>query len=170
MKSKSAPRNCNLAARAAVFLAIGSSAILAVPSRAQSYDLVINGGRVMDPETMFDDIDTGLDAMKDRGRVQVGKVADLTLFDPKTARDNATYKVGESGLPSTGIPYVIVNGAIVVKNSEVLPIKPGQPIRFPPEARGRFEPVELNKWLGAHSINVPDMHEADDSGAAQMNK
>jgi len=104
MKSKSAPRNCNLAARAAVFLAIGSSAILAVPSRAQSYDLVINGGRVMDPETMFDDIDTGLDAMKDRGRVQVGKVADLTLFDPKTARDNATYKVGESGLPSTGIP------------------------------------------------------------------
>ena len=30
---------------------------LAVPALAQDYDLVINNGRVMDPETMFDDID-----------------------------------------------------------------------------------------------------------------
>jgi len=29
---------------------------LAVPALAQDYDLVINSGRVMDPETMFDDI------------------------------------------------------------------------------------------------------------------
>jgi len=112
--------------------------------------------------------DTGLEAMKERGRVQVGKVADLTLFDPKTARDNASYKAGENGLPSTGIPYVIVNGAIVVRDSRVLPVKPGQPIRFPVEAKGRFEPVEVNKWLGAHSISVPDMREADDSGAGTM--
>ncbi len=28
----------------------------AVPALAQDYDLVINNGRVMDPETMFDDI------------------------------------------------------------------------------------------------------------------
>jgi N-acyl-D-amino-acid deacylase len=35
------------------------------------------------------------------------------------------------------------------------------------EEKGRFEPVEVNKWLGAHSINVPDMHELDDTGAGQ---
>jgi N-acyl-D-aspartate/D-glutamate deacylase len=61
--------------------------------------------------------DAGLEAMKDRGRVQVGKIADLTLFDPKTVTDNATYKAGENGLPSTGVPYVIVHGTIVVENS-----------------------------------------------------
>ena len=33
------------------------------------------------------------------------------------------------------------------------------------EAQGRFQPVEINKWLGEHSINVPDMHELDDTGA-----
>ena len=29
---------------------------LAIPALAQDYDLVINNGRVMDPETMFDDV------------------------------------------------------------------------------------------------------------------
>ena len=35
-----------------------------------------------------------------------------------------------NSLPSTGIPYVIVNGTVVVKNSKVLKdVYPGQPIR-----------------------------------------
>jgi len=114
--------------------------------------------------------DTGLEAMKERGRVQVGKIADLTLFDPKTVKANATYKAGENGLPPTGIPYVIVHGAIVVKEGKVLPVKPGQPIRFPVEDKGRFEPVTVNKWLGKFAINVPDMHEIDDTGAGQVMK
>ncbi len=42
---------------------------------------------------------------------------------------------GEQGLPSTGLPYVIVNGTIVAKNSKVLPVKPGKPIRFPVEGQ-----------------------------------
>jgi len=114
--------------------------------------------------------DTGLVAMQERGRVQVGKIADLTLFDPKTVRANASYKAGENGLQPTGIPYVIVNGTIVVKGGKVLPVRPGQPIRFPVEEKGRFEPVEVNKWLGAHSINVPDMHGFDDTGASELAK
>jgi len=114
--------------------------------------------------------DMGLEAMKQRGRVQVGKVADLTLFNPKTVKANATYKAGENGLQPTGIPYVIVNGTLVVKNGTVLPVKPGQPIRFPVEAKGRYEPVTVNKWLSEFSINVPDMHEVDDTGAGQLVK
>jgi N-acyl-D-glutamate deacylase len=35
-----------------------------------------------------------------------------------TVKDNATKKGG--GLPSTGIPYVVVNGTIIVKDSKVL--------------------------------------------------
>jgi len=114
--------------------------------------------------------DTGLEAMKQRGRVQVGKVADLTLFDAAKVAPRATYKQGENGLPPVGIPYVIVNGTIVVDKGKVLPVKPGQPIRFPVEAKGRFEPLDKNEWLGSHTINVPDMHEMDDTGAAHLMK
>jgi len=38
----------------------------------------------------------------------------------------------KGALPSTGIPYVIVNGTVVVEDSKVLEsVYPGQPIRRP---------------------------------------
>ena len=116
--------------------------------------------------------DTGLKSMQDRGRMQVGKVADITIFDPETITDNSGYKVGEHGIPSTGIPYVVVNGTIVVKDNEVLPVKAGQAIRFPVEPKGRFEKIEVNKWLNEHTIGVnPDLSKIDvhdDSGAGAL--
>lgn len=60
----------------------------------------------------------GLKAMQERGRMQEGMVADITIFDAEKVTDHSTYAKGT--LPSNGIPYVIVNGAIVVKDSEVL--------------------------------------------------
>ena len=77
--------------------------------------------------------------------MQVGMVADITIFDPKNVTDNATYLKGT--LPTTGIPHVIVNGTVVVKDSKVLPdAYPGQPIRFPVESKGRYEPVDPATW------------------------
>jgi N-acyl-D-glutamate deacylase len=111
--------------------------------------------------------DSGIEAMKQRGRVQIGKIADLTLFDADKVAPRATYKEGENGLPPVGIPYVIVNGTIVVDQGKVLPVKPGQPVRFPVEPKGRFEPLDKNKWFGAHTINVPDMH-VDETGAGRI--
>jgi len=49
--------------------------------------------------------------------------------------------------------------------TKVPPVKPGQPIRFPVAAKGHSEPVQVNKWLGEHTLNVPDMHKLDDTGA-----
>ena len=66
---------------------------------------------------------------KQRGRVQEGAVADITIFNPETVTDNSTPKIGENSLPSTGIPYVIVNGTVVVDNSEVQKVFPGVAIR-----------------------------------------
>jgi cytosine/adenosine deaminase-related metal-dependent hydrolase len=113
--------------------------------------------------------DTGLEAMKQRGRLQVGKVADITIFDAETITDNSGFKVGQHGIPTTGIPYVVVNGTIVVKDSEVLPVKPGQEIRFPVEPKGRFEPIEVNAWLDKHTIGLNpgllEVHLEDESGA-----
>lgn len=69
----------------------------------------------------------GVPQMADKGRVQVGKDADITIFDPATVQDNATMQDG--GLPSTGIPYVLVNGTIVVRDSETVDgVFPGKPI------------------------------------------
>jgi N-acyl-D-aspartate/D-glutamate deacylase len=48
----------------------------------------------------------------DRGLVRPGQAADLAIFDPQTVRDEATFE--DPHRHPTGIPYVIVNGAVVV--------------------------------------------------------
>ena len=57
-------------------------------------------------------------AMHHKGRVQVGADADLTLFDPNTVQDQATYQ--HQTLPSRGIPFVIVGGTPVVDHGEIV--------------------------------------------------
>jgi N-acyl-D-aspartate/D-glutamate deacylase len=99
----------------------------------------------------------GVKAMQERGRVQEGMVADITIFDPETVRDNATYEKGS--LPTTGIPYVIINGKLVVKDSKVLPaVFPGQPIRFPVEEKGRFEPLDKDTWRSRFMVAPVGFH------------
>lgn len=98
--------------------------------------------------------DTGLRAMQLRGRMQEGMVADITIFDPENVTEQATYSRGKNGLPSQGIPYVLVNGTIVVEDSAVLKdVYPGQAIRFPIEAEGRFVPASREQIMG---ILTPD--------------
>lgn len=76
--------------------------------------------------------DNGVPQMAFKGRLQVGCDADITIFDPKTVRDNSSLDQGKNSLPSTGIPYVIVNGTVVVDDSKVLKyVYPGKPIRLP---------------------------------------
>ena len=50
--------------------------------------------------------------MSDRGLLQPGLAADVTVFDPATVSDEATF--GDPHRYPAGIPYVIVNGAVVV--------------------------------------------------------
>ena len=91
--------------------------------------------------------DTGLKAMQERGRIQVGMVADIVIFDAENVTERASFKSGVNGLPSSGIPYVLVNGVVVVNSSEVLKdVYPGQPIRFPVEERGRFETIASDNF------------------------
>lgn len=72
----------------------------------------------------------GVPQMANKGRIKVGADADITIFDPKTVRDNSSLDKGNNALPTTGIPYVVVNGTVVVKDSTVLKgVYPGRPIR-----------------------------------------
>ncbi|MDH4048433.1 MAG: amidohydrolase family protein, partial [Gammaproteobacteria bacterium] len=66
--------------------------------------------------------------MKNKGRIQVGADADITVFDPATVIDRATYEKGD--VPSDGIPYVLVGGTFVVYDSESVDgVFPGKAIR-----------------------------------------
>ncbi len=104
--------------------------------------------------------DMGLKAMQIRGRMQEGMVADITILDPETIRDNSTYAKGT--IPSSGIPHVIVNGVVIMKDSEPLKgVNPGQPIRFPVEENGRFDGLSVDKWDKKYTV-IPD----DFGGAA----
>ena len=59
---------------------------------------------------------TGMPAQRlrlgDRGILRPGNAADLSVFDPATVKDEATF--GDPHHYPAGIPYVIVNGSVVV--------------------------------------------------------
>ena len=98
--------------------------------------------------------ETGLTFFQERGRMQNGMVADIVVFDPETFRDNSTYQQG--AIPSTGMRAVIVNGQVVVRDDVQLPVFPGQPIRFEPEAKPRFEPISEESWNAEFTTGMPD--------------
>ena len=62
--------------------------------------------------------------LQDRGLLRPGMAADVTIFDPQTVKDRATFE-DPSQYPA-GIPYVIVNGAVVIDRGEHTGAKPGR--------------------------------------------
>lgn len=69
--------------------------------------------------------------MRRKGRVSVGADADLTVFDPATVLDRATF--AEPAQPSAGIPHVLVGGVFVVRDGALVDgVAPGQAIRQRP--------------------------------------
>ena len=67
-------------------------------------------------------------ALRNKGRIRVGSDADITVFDPETVIDRATYIYGS--IPSDGIEYVLVNGVLVVDGGEVVEgFRPGRAVR-----------------------------------------
>jgi N-acyl-D-aspartate/D-glutamate deacylase len=50
--------------------------------------------------------------LRDRGLLRPGYAADIAVFDAATVKDEATF--ADPHRYPTGIPYVVVNGALVV--------------------------------------------------------
>ncbi len=67
--------------------------------------------------------------IRDRGRLQEGYFADITIFDPATIRDHATY--AEPHQYATGVTHVIVNGVPVLLDGEHTGAMPGRFVRGP---------------------------------------
>jgi N-acyl-D-amino-acid deacylase len=71
---------------------------------------------------------TGLTAqnfgLKDRGVLREGAYADLTLFNPETIDEAATF--ADPIAPARGIEAVIVNGQIVWRDGKSTGARPGR--------------------------------------------
>jgi dihydroorotase len=66
--------------------------------------------------------------IQSKGRLQVGADADITVFDPDRVMDRATFD--NPAQYSDGIPYVLVNGAFVVKDGQLQQnVAPGRGLR-----------------------------------------
>lgn len=74
---------------------------------------------------------TGLPAQRlgltDRGLIKEGYVADITLFNPETVIDKATFE--QPHQYPEGIPYVIVNGVITVSDGQMTKERGGKVLR-----------------------------------------
>ena len=75
--------------------------------------------------------------LSDRGLLKPGMAADITVFDPATVADRATFERPHQ--PSIGFAYVFVNGQKVLDHGTVTAARPGRGLRgpgyLPPETR-----------------------------------
>jgi N-acyl-D-amino-acid deacylase len=67
--------------------------------------------------------------IKGRGRLEAGKFADVTIFDQGHVIDRATFE-NPHQFP-IGIPYVIVNGVVVIENEQHTGALPGRVLSGP---------------------------------------
>lgn len=67
--------------------------------------------------------------ISDRGLLRPGMYADITVFDPNTIIDNATFEQPQQ--IATGVNYVIVNGVPVLDDGKVTGLLPGRALRGP---------------------------------------
>jgi len=67
--------------------------------------------------------------INDRGLLKPGMYADITVFDPATIIDRATFE--EPSQLATGVSHVLVNGVPVVDNGQVTAALPGRALRGP---------------------------------------
>jgi len=66
--------------------------------------------------------------LKNRGEIKPGYYADITIFNPKTVIDKATF-VDPHQYP-VGIKYVIVNGKVTINNGEHSGALAGHVLRY----------------------------------------
>ena len=110
-----------------LLVVLATLAVLSVLASAQgAYDVVLRGGRVIDPES-------GLDAVRNVGvtgrtMAAIGADADIAVFDPAAVADKATYE--NAAQYSTGFRHVLVSGVFVVRDGKLQDgVAPGQAIR-----------------------------------------
>ena len=69
-------------------------------------------------------------AAHQKGRLQEGADADITVFDPQTIADHSTFEKPME--PSVGVHYLLVGGTVLIDDGKLIPnIYPGHPLLGP---------------------------------------
>jgi N-acyl-D-amino-acid deacylase len=64
--------------------------------------------------------------LRDRGLLREGFAADVVLFDPARVRDTATFEKPKAY--AEGVPFVLVNGVLVIDKGQHTGARPGRPL------------------------------------------
>src|SRR5262245_43744479 len=67
--------------------------------------------------------------LKDRGQIKEGFAADVAIFDPAKVSETNSFEKPKSY--AAGVPYVIVNGVVVIDKGEHTGARPGRALRGP---------------------------------------
>ena len=80
--------------------------------------------------------------LRDRGQIREGFAADLAIFDPAGVRETNSFEKTKSY--AAGVPYVIVNGTVVIDGGRHTGARPGRPLfgRGYRGATGERSPLE----------------------------
>ncbi|MGE0460711.1 MAG: amidohydrolase family protein [Vicinamibacterales bacterium] len=65
--------------------------------------------------------------LTDRGQLKPGFAADVAVFDPAKVAETNSFEKPKSY--AVGVPYVLVNGVVVIDNGEHTGARPGKPLR-----------------------------------------
>jgi N-acyl-D-amino-acid deacylase len=86
--------------------------------------------------------------LKDRGQIKEGFAADIAVFDPARVRETNSFEKPKSY--AEGVPFVLVNGVVVIDNGQHTGAKPGKALRGP----GFRAPVSSPLWFEARDGGV----------------
>ncbi len=82
--------------------------------------------------------------LEKRGMLKPDYFADITIFDPQTIKDVATFE--NPNRPSTGIEYVLVNGVLSLEGGKVTGKLGGRPLRGP---------AYMNRGVAPEGLRLP---------------
>jgi dihydroorotase/N-acyl-D-amino-acid deacylase len=88
--------------------------------------------------------------LSNRGLIRQDYFADITIFNPDTVADVATFE--KSAQISTGIEYVFVNGVLAVEHEKVTPQTGGRPLRGPGYSMRAYAPEGLPPRGELHGV------------------
>jgi N-acyl-D-amino-acid deacylase len=65
--------------------------------------------------------------LKDRGQLKAGWAADIAVFDPEKVAETNSFERPKSY--AAGVPYVLVNGVVVIDKGQHTGARPGKGLR-----------------------------------------